>query len=144
MKIHDGVACNCSEAVVRLKKADYERFRKECLDKEIEAALDNNQVPWGLLRVGSKESGGYSDMVPTSEDEICLYFIQSNGRWLISKLDEFKIPHDTDQWTSGWEVWRDDYTKINMDGSIPLVKDIEGVHVDDDEYWSYWRRKPYT
>lgn len=150
MKVHDGIACNCSEAVIRLKRSDYERFKKEHLDEYqamIKKALEEDPDTvslWDLFSTGlDKPMDDYSAMRPTSEDEVCLYFPQSSGRRTIEKLEEFKIPHDTQQWTVGWEKWRDDYFKINEDGSIPRVKDIEGVHAEEDEHWSYWRRKPY-
>jgi len=148
MKVYDGIACNCSEAVIRLKKADYERFKEEYLDQHVADIISklegDNDAFWELFTMGTDEPmGDYSEMRPTSDDEICLYFTQGNGRTMIERLEDFKIPHDTQQWTVGWENWRNDYFKINEDGSIPRVKDIEGVHDEEDEHWSYWRRKAY-
>jgi hypothetical protein len=74
-------------------------------------------------------------------DEVCVFFPMSDGRALLDMLIEHNIPHDTQQWTVGWENYHNQYIKITRDGEI-LVKDIEGVHVEQDGFHEYWRYKP--
>lgn len=141
MKVY-GINPNCSEAVIRLKKVDYERVKREIIAPLIKKIEKGELNPMQLLFMGSEQSFGYSDMVPTNDDEICLYYGQTSGRGILEELINRKIPHDTHQWTVGWEDWRDDYIKITMEGNV-LIKDLEGVHPEEGEYHDYWRRKLY-
>lgn len=131
MRIEVGINPNCSEAVVRINKTDWDSLKDKII---IELENRTSSWDWDINRI-----------IDEVDDEVTFTHYQSDAGFVIAVMEELEIPYIYEPWTFGFDdlayLFYPIPKKVKDVGKI--IRPLTNEELDNWSDVAQWVRRPY-